>query len=145
MIVHYMQPHAPFTTHPELQRGRSASNWADLTDKSVWMRVKQGDISLTQARKAYYDELRMVLRDVELLLNNIDVETAIITADHGEAMGEHGIYGHPRGIAIDALRIVPWTEATAMDRETHVPQKEIATTEKGGDQIDRLRDLGYID
>lgn len=144
MIVHYMQPHAPFTTHPELQSGRSASNWADLTDKSVWMRVREGELSLARAREAYHDELEMVLQDIALLLSSVDAETAVISADHGEAMGERGVYGHPRGVAIDALRIVPWVETTATDDGTHEPDLAIDTTGTSGDQKDRLRDLGYL-
>lgn len=145
MIVHYMQPHAPFTTHPELQRGPSASNWADATDKSVWMQVQEGEIPVKRARQAYYDELRMVLEDVELLLNNVDAETAVITADHGEAMGEYGIYGHARGVAIDALRIVPWVVGTATDGSKHDPETKPPDSEIDVDQTERLRDLGYLE
>ena len=142
MIVHYMQPHAPFTTHPELQRGSSASDWGNTTKKSVWMRVQDGEVELKMAREAYYDELQMVLENVKLLLNNIDAETAVITADHGEAMGEHGLYGHPRGVAIDALRVVPWAETVAVDSGQHEPESHIENL--NGDQTERLRDLGYL-
>lgn len=143
LIVHYMQPHAPFTTHPELQTGPSADDWADAADKSVWMRVQEGDIPLEEAKNAYRDELAMVLEEVELLLNNVDAETAVVTADHGEAMGESGIYGHARGVAIDALRVVPWATTTAIDSGDHVP--ETHRSESDGEQTDRLRDLGYME
>ena len=143
MIVHYMQPHEPFTTHPELQQGPSASDWAHATNKSIWMRVQEGDIPLDVAREAYYDELRMVLDDVEILLNNVDADTAVITADHGEAMGEYGIYGHARGVAIDALRVVPWAETTAVDAGEHNPAGSKSTETNGG-QMERLHDLGYL-
>lgn len=145
MIVHYMQPHDPFTTHPELQQGRSASEWADATDKSVWMRVQAGELPVERARDAYYDELRMVLEDVELLLDNIDASTAVITADHGEAMGESGIYGHAPGVAIDALRVVPWAETTAVDTGAYTPDETPAEVNGTGTQTDRLRDLGYLE
>lgn len=145
MIVHYMQPHDPFTTHPELQQGRSASEWADATDKSVWMRVQAGELPVERARDAYYDELRMVLEDVELLLDNVDADTAVITADHGEAMGESGIYGHAPGVAIDALRVVPWAETTAVDTGTYTPDETPAEVDGTGTQTDRLRDLGYLE
>ena len=145
MIVHYMQPHAPFTTHPELQRGPSASDWADATDKSVWMRVQEGEIPLERARTAYYDELRMVLDDVEVLLSNVDAETAVITADHGEAMGEYGIYGHARGVAINALRVVPWAKTTAVDTGEYEPKETRIDVKAEGGQTDRLRDLGYLE
>jgi len=145
MIVHYMQPHDPFTTHPELQHGRSASEWADATDKSVWMRVQAGEIPVERARDAYYDELRMVLEDVELLLDNVDADTAVITADHGEAMSESGIYGHAPGVAIDALRVVPWAETTAVDTGSYIPAETPRHVDVTGTQTDRLRDLGYLE
>jgi hypothetical protein len=145
MIVHYMQPHDPFTTHPELQRGRSASEWADATDKSVWMSVQAGELLVERARDAYYDELRLVLEEVELLLDNVDADTAVITADHGEAMGESGIYGHTPGVAIDALRVVPWAETTAVDTGSHTPDETPAEVDGTGTQTDRLRDLGYLE
>jgi hypothetical protein len=145
MIVHYMQPHAPFTTHPDLQQGPSASNWADATDKSVWMRVQEGEVPLKQVREAYYDELRMVLEDVGLLLDNIGADSVIVTADHGEAMGEYGIYGHARGVAIDALRVVPWAETTASDSKQYEPTIDQKSVEISGDQTERLRDLGYLE
>lgn len=143
MIVHYMQPHAPFTTAPELQRGPKATDWADATDKSIWMRVRQGEVSLDRARQAYREELRMVLNEVEVLLNNVDANVAIVTADHGEAMGESGIYGHARGVAIDSLRQVPWAPTTAEDRGTHNPIDHRG--DASGVQGDRLRDLGYLE
>lgn len=145
MIVHYMQPHAPFTTHPELQQGPTASDWADATDKSVWMRVQEGEVSLERVREAYYDELRMVLNEVETLLTNVDAEAAVITADHGESMGECGVYGHARGVAIDALRVVPWAETTAVDAGEYEPETVPSDIEAEGEQTERLRDLGYIE
>ena len=39
----------------------------------------------------------MVLRHVQNLLNNHDAERVIISADHGEAFGEFGVYRHPVG------------------------------------------------
>lgn len=143
MIVHYMQPHEPFTTAPELHGGRTATKWADPTDTSVWTRVDRGDLPLERVQDAYRQELRMVLNEVEILLENVDAETAVVSADHGEAMGELGIYGHARGVAIDALRRVPWAVTTAEDTGGHTPHDH--RTDKKGEQRDRLRDLGYVE
>lgn len=143
LIVHYMQPHEPFTTHPELRTGPSAENWADTADKSVWQQVLEGKIQLEDAKKAYRDELAMVLDEVGLLLNSVDAETAVVTADHGEAMGESGFFGHPRGVAIDALRVVPWARTTANDSGEHSPENH--RSESDGEQTERLRDLGYLE
>jgi hypothetical protein len=109
------------------------------------MRVQEGEIPLERARTAYYDELRMVLDDVEVLLSNVDAETAVITADHGEAMGEYGIYGHARGVAINALRVVPWAKTTAVDTGEYEPKETRIDVKAEGGQTDRLRDLGYLE
>ena len=38
-----------------------------------------------------------VLNDIGILLDNLDAERVVITADHGEAFGEYGILGHKLG------------------------------------------------
>lgn len=142
LLVHYMQPHAPFTTHPELQQGPKAEEWVSGANKSIWTSVQEGKVPLETVKGAYRDELRHVLDDVELLLQNIDSDKAIISADHGEAMGEYGLYGHARGVAIDALRVVPWIETEGTDTGDYEPEQY--NTERDSDQTDRLRDLGYM-
>lgn len=143
LIVHYMQPHAPFTTHPELQTGPDAEDWTGAENRSVWARVRDGELDVDVVRAAYMDELRHVLGDVELLLNNVDADRAVISADHGEAMGEAGLYGHARGVAIDALRMVPWATTSATDTHSYEPDASDATAVTG-EQEQRLRDLGYL-
>lgn len=146
LIIHYMQPHAPFTQNPNLQsNGPSPDDWMSSTDKSIWMRVREGEVALEDAQAAYRDELRYVLDDVELLLANIDAETAVITADHGESMGELGIYGHARGIASDSLRVVPWVTTSATDTGSYNPETYETTVSANPDTTSRLRDLGYLD
>lgn len=54
--------------------------------------------------KAYLDDLRYVLDDVEILLENIAAEHVVLSADHGEAFGECGVYGHPIGFLHAAVR-----------------------------------------
>jgi len=97
MIVHYMQPHEPFTTHPRVTTGPVSLRIGRMRQTSLSGCASKRGHSVGRGREAYYDELRMVLDDVEILLNNVDADTAVITADHGEAMGEYGIYGHARG------------------------------------------------
>ncbi|PSP48877.1 hypothetical protein BRC67_12005, partial [Halobacteriales archaeon QH_3_68_24] len=50
---------------------------------------------LTANREAYLDNLRIVLDEVAVLLENIDADTVAITTDHGEAFGERNFYRHP--------------------------------------------------
>jgi hypothetical protein len=81
---------------------------------------------------------------IELLLENLDAGTVVISADHGNAMGQWGQYGHPDGVPIAPLRNVPWVETTATDTGRYDPDsvedRESTTT----DEVhSRLNDLGY--
>lgn len=84
---------------------------------------------------------------MELLLENVDAETVAITADHGNAMGEWGLYGHPKWTYIDSLVRVPWYVTTATDERTYEPAEEDPESinrDVTADEVeDRLRDLGY--
>ena len=48
---------------------------------------------------------------------NTDFEKVVVTADHGEALGEFGVYAHPRWVHHPKVRIVPWLEISSTDME----------------------------
>ncbi|WP_254531068.1 hydrolase [Natrinema gelatinilyticum] len=139
LIAHYMQPHHPFVPTPL----DSGMNRHDLKnpDRPVWDKLRDGEIDPQAAWDAYRENLQYVLDDVELLLANVDADRAIITADHGNAFGEWGMWGHG-DIPLSAVRDVPWCVTTATDTGEHdpdiVPERdEVAVS-------DKLRDLGYL-
>jgi hypothetical protein len=141
LLVHYMQPHYPFVGGQRLGEGvHPSSTDGDLRD--VWTNLDLGLVSERAVWRAYRDNLRFVLDEVELLLENVDADRAIVTSDHGNALGEWGVYGHPGDIAIDALRVVPWVEATASDSNTHDPDVG-PDTGVTASVTDRLESLGY--
>lgn len=62
-------------------------------------------------KEAYTGDLRFVLKYVSKLVRNIDNGKIIVTADHGERLGERGRFGH--GGSRDRKVIeVPWLEIT---------------------------------
>ncbi|HET7325005.1 MAG TPA: hypothetical protein VFJ06_11800 [Halococcus sp.] len=144
MIVHYMQPHGPFVTEPELgSYGRPEDFGEGFGD--LW---NQAGYTIPRERvwRAYRDNLRYVLDDVSLLLENLDAERVAISADHGNAFGEFGIWGHPPGLLLPCIRQVPWVETSATDEGTHEPTLERDRGGGDGQAItDRLRDLGYVE
>lgn len=155
LLVHYMQPHWPFLEAPETSAGEGMdlggfvggderySAWEN-DPNDVWERFRRGEVSEAVVWRGYLDNLRLVLRDVELLLENFDAERAVVTSDHGNAMGEWGIYGHPLHMPIGALRRVPWTETSATDERTHEPDPahlESRTVDE--DVASKLTQLGY--
>jgi len=142
MIVHYMQPHYPFITVPELDYGIDIDQFGELPWDNVWERLRNGGLDKSEVWNGYRENLQYVLRDIGLLLENIDAKKAVITSDHGNAIGEWGIYGHPIHMPIDAIQIVPWVETTATDTQTHDPSDHV---KRDIDESleDRLVQLGY--
>jgi hypothetical protein len=142
LVAHYMQPHFPSVPEP-LDSSMDLDSFESHWD-SVWDRLRSGDIAEDIVWESYRANLRYVLDDVTLLLENIDAGRVIISADHGNAMGEWGQYGHPAGVPIAPLRNVPWIETTAMDTGSYNPELEQDREYTTTDEVrSRLNNLGY--
>ncbi|WP_227014898.1 alkaline phosphatase family protein [Natronorubrum aibiense] len=137
LIVHYMQPHLPYL-------GRALDEGRPLTDleQEGYQQLETGDADREDVYELYMHTLRLVLDDLEVLLENIDAETVAITADHGEAFGEFHAYGHPEGFPHPVVKQVPWVEASATDQRTREPDLDAGRSE-AIDVEEHLRDLGY--
>jgi arylsulfatase A-like enzyme len=146
-VVNYMDAHDPYTP-PEPQRGRFADrprpggilNWRvgrrapKLTETERRLEIAAYDGALS-----YLDEqlgrLMMSLKE----RNRLDNTVLIVTADHGEMFGEHGLFLHanslyrgvihvplivrwpariPAGIRIAQPASQTWVPATVMDLVT---------------------------
>ncbi|WP_339104662.1 hypothetical protein [Haloterrigena salinisoli] len=170
VLVHYMQPHAPFRSQPEWFFGSAdIEHWGQFTDggdvegddadldledltpeerealeafaeadddegstNDPWLRVRDGDLSVEAVWRAYRDNLEWVLDDVARLLENCDGRVAM-TSDHGNALGEFGVWSHPPGTPVPAVRRVPWVVRDGVDRGTCDPALPDAISE-GGDR-----------
>ena len=136
LILHYNQPHKPYAANA-LAEGRDLYEY----ESNPWGYLKNGG-GREVVFGAYLDELRYALDDVKMLLANIDAETVAISADHGEAFGEYGTYGHDPGSLHPHVRWVPWIETSGSDRGDYEPQFEPeSTSERNVDET--LRALGY--
>lgn len=144
LLVHYVQPHVPFLSDDAERLSRA--NFTHEADSSpdAWDRVTRGGLSRETAIAMYRETLERVLEDVELLLSNLRAETVVITADHGEAFGEWGLYGHPEGIDLPCLTRVPWLVTSATDERTHAP-KEYDRTRSNVSNEEQLAALGYAE
>lgn len=136
LVVHYLQPHSPYIAR---------AIWEDRApteqERDSRAAYNSGELSAEGLRELYRDNLRLVLDEVELLVENVDAETVAITADHGELLGELRVYGHPSGLPHPDLIRVPWIETTATDRGTRDPEP----VDRSGrcDVTDHLEALGY--
>lgn len=147
VIIHYMQPHEPFIAEENEMGSVTVQHFggdADEIGLNIWEEVSLGLRDSAAAKRAYRANLEYVMEHVEILLENVD-GTVAITADHGNALGEYGIWGHPSDIPLNVLRDVPWDIRECTDSHTYVPSEEQETTEEITERTsDRLAQLGYM-
>ncbi|MEF8814584.1 MAG: hypothetical protein V5A55_12305 [Halovenus sp.] len=141
LIVHYMQPHHPFVSG-DTAGAFAADPFGRENETTVVDALRKGRISRDAFWEAYRDNLHLVLEDVAVLLANHDAETVVISADHGDALGEWGIYDHPAGCLHPVVKNVPWVETTATDEGGYEPTLDPDDGE--ADVEERLRRLGYL-
>lgn len=140
LVVHYMQPHLPSVPDP-LSDGMNRETLGQGEGwESPWKRLRRGELDRDTVWEAYRANLEYVLDDVALLLENVDAGRVAISADHGNAVGERGIYGHPR-VPLSVLREVPWYTTSASDERTYEPDLESTVDETGIEE--KLSALGY--
>jgi hypothetical protein len=85
--------------------------------RSKILRVKQftnfdlilENYSLRELRGFYMENLEFVLNKVSTIVKNVD-ENIVITSDHGELLGEYGLFGHEINERYKELIEVPWLE-----------------------------------
>lgn len=151
MIVHLMQPHAPYREllerYPEWFNAPNRDEGDDPSHPAwaLWERLRHGEIGREEVWAAYRDNLRWVLDDaVTPILSNLDADRVVITADHAESFGERGVYAHPPYVPLRILKEVPWVVTSAEDTGEYEPTVEPeATAVEGDDLEDRLAALGY--
>lgn len=144
LLFHLVQPHKPFV-------GTFGTRlFADEVHRT-WNRVTEGETSYTDRDlyAAYVENLVVALPHVERLLDTVEGKS-VVTADHGEMIGERAApfpvreYGHPRGIYVPELVEIPWLVVEDGDRrdiESGMVSEAETVDEALLDQ--RLRDLGY--
>lgn len=80
----------------------------DLKMETIFNEVSKNGMKNT-LEKYYKNNLRIVLKYVSMLLEDLDGKI-IVTADHGEAFGEKGVWEHHAETPIPVLTEVPWVE-----------------------------------
>lgn len=145
LLVHYIQPHVPFIPWKDKTPiGRGNFGLDGEGTKHTWKKLESSELSVSEVWKGYKQNLRYVLDEIELLLDNIEGDNVVITSDHGNGIGEWGVYGHPIHIPFNSVRKVPWVVTEAKDNKTHNPdQYDVDTADKGNIQ-QKLQDLGYV-
>ncbi|MXR20060.1 hypothetical protein [Halobacterium bonnevillei] len=99
------------TVRPRVESVLDDSNIAMKV--GLWLETGIGGVVSDGTRETamrYYEEnLRIALADVAELVESLDGDV-VVTADHGEAFGEDGVWEHHIETYIPALMEVPWLE-----------------------------------
>ncbi|ADN49852.1 hypothetical protein [Vulcanisaeta distributa] len=113
-IVWYAQPHFPWVLDEELSLMlmKDALIHDYVPPDTIGYRLRMLGVGRDRVIRAYYANLVLVLKYVKDLLNyvkrqNIDYDEVVVTSDHGEMLGEFGLYLHQE-YDLPQLVLVPW-------------------------------------
>ncbi len=115
IVVHFIQPHMPYVGEAALPYADWGNcgrcEFAGELHKTTHPRdaVAQRRITRKDVRAAYEGNLDLVLPYAIDLAEQVLAGTVVVTADHGELLGEGGKYGHMAG-PVDTLMRVPWEQ-----------------------------------
>ena len=131
LIVHFMQPHVPFFVDGEPIR-------------DVWGQVKSGRLDDETLREQYRENVAFVRPYVNELIETLPGKV-VVTADHGENLGERRLgvkrYGHSHWTPECVW--VPWVTLPHGER-TDVRRSEPIDQERGDSPVEeQLALLGY--
>jgi len=204
VIIHYLQPHAPYLVLDSLWQGRNMSD-VNLRNKTIENKgykecsaIKKGLLNYALRffkkvnllgnhpdwylrkffkiapktpmeaalrhcnteglRIAYRANLELVLAQVARLLQHLNGRI-VISADHGDLLGENNNFSHPKDSFDPILREVPWLiieksknqSPDITTKDTNSSTKESGDPEKIDDQAhqeelaQKLKSLGYYE
>lgn len=141
LVVHYMQPHHPFVPKP-MDEGLPRQDFKNQPWDNVWHKLRKGEVEREEVWDGYVANLDYVLHHVETLLDNTDGDV-LITADHGNLLGEMGMYSHPDWVPLPSLKRVPWIKTEAENSGDYEPVDHSIKSRETVDRDDQLEALGY--
>lgn len=142
VIGHFMQPHFPFIGADQTWGHIDVRNYS-APSQNPWDRCKLGEASVSEVKEAYYQNLAFVWPYVQRILQNVSGKV-VVTSDHGNALGEGGIWGHRNYLVHPSVRRVPWDEYECHDLEGYDPPSYDRRDGTNTEIEDRLHQLGYI-
>lgn len=138
-VIHFVQPHCPYIGAVPLAIGRSGRGTHRLFIAVRSLRrptkaVASGDITWEDVRVAYDANLALAWEAVQVIGAAMPDERIVVTADHGNMLGEDGKFGHKCHWWYPELLEVPWLDTTGRK----LAGRDVSTTLK------KLEALGYV-
>jgi ribosomal protein L7/L12 len=112
LVAHFEQPHAPYIGEKSKlgYKGEMVSEGKNAPDEYLWKKVLHGEITDQELRKLYRSNLKEALKEAKKLVEETEEDRrVVITSDHGELLGDGGIYEH-KETNHPILRVIPWME-----------------------------------
>lgn len=114
--LHYMDPHGPYQPPPMFQQAFRDDLIGTRQAKKLWRRTidepetiteqeREILIDLYDAEIRYTDAMVGQLVDELRIRDMLSESLVVIGADHGDAFGEHGFYGHPRHLYEELIHV----------------------------------------
>jgi len=106
--LHYFDPHSPYAPPPE--KLRATDRASDLAHKSLPNETQSWE-ELRELIHRYRGEVRYADEHVGRLLERVkilgleDEVVIVLTSDHGEGLGDHGLLEHGRNLHRELLRV----------------------------------------
>jgi hypothetical protein len=145
LVAHFMQPHIPYIPHTH--KWGSTDDRILLPKEREFTLAKESKISLCTLRSWYVDNLLYVVSTVESLLDKLNGKT-VITADHGENLGEvyYGERQFGHSVHTDMTRYVPYHEIPCTSRrDVSSSSPQPASGQPTQFVLDNLSAYGYLD
>jgi hypothetical protein len=161
LIIHFMQPHDPYlgsmagelrdqleddgirVISRDSEKIKQYHKSDDHVVSTLAEAAKEGHITKAELKSVYYENLELVMEYVGRLVDHLDGKI-VITADHGELLGEHDTIGHPKNRYFGQLRKVPWFSIESNTRPAISKDPPSTVNEVDTDIVEeRLTTLGY--
>ncbi len=161
IISHFMQPHSPYLGERAEELRKRVKNEGlivlsrdpekiknyDQNGENVVSTlggaVREGYMTMEEFKEVYVENLEIVLEYVSSLIEYFDGKI-VVTADHGQSLGEKDVFGHPQNTYMEELRRVPWLTVDSGDRPEVTSEKPTTLQDITNEAIEkRLVNLGY--
>jgi hypothetical protein len=160
IIIHFMQPHNPYfgDMSRELRKNlekegliveaREPEKLEDDTNEKdtvpgLGAAFREGYITQKELQEVYVENLEFVLEYVRDLTDELQGKI-VVTADHGERLGENNKAGHPPYTYTEELRKVPWLIINNAPRPNITEEEPPEKTAIDQNAVEkRLENLGY--